>query len=138
MRKHAMAEVWASQFTLAAALMIHGPLQAQSSQNTGVMVMVGVGTPASCAWPVGITVTNGMAICPTSSGLYYALNGQLPFVPVAPAAIPGPAGPAGPTGATGSAGPQGPAGTSTLPTSEVCTTASISAAGLTASSCTFK
>lgn len=98
-------------------LVVHGPVQAQSASPSGpVLVMAGtVGSPASCAWPSGITVTSGFALCPTSQGLYYALNGQLPFVPVAP-----------------------PAAAQSTPTSVACATASISGAGLTASSCTIK
>lgn len=113
------AFLWcAAVFLVAVAVLLaHGPVEAQSSQQggNGVMVMLNVGTPGACAWPTGATFTNGMALCATSQGLYYALNGQLPFNPVAP-----------------------PASSQAPPTSVVCTNASISGSGLTASSCTLK
>lgn len=115
------------------------PAEAQSGQPSGALVLPGVAASvANCAWPTGITVQNGMALCPTAQGLAYAVNGQLPFVLVA-TSTPGPAGPAGPQGPAGAIGPQGPAGTSAAqPTSAACANVNISAAGLTASSCTFK
>lgn len=75
-----------SNFVLAFALLIFGalwtmkPVNAQASGN-GVFVLLQAGTPASCAWPAGATVTNGMAICATTSGPYYSLNGSATFLP---------------------------------------------------------
>jgi len=58
------------------------PVEAQASSN-GVFVLLQVGAPSGCVWPAGATVTNGMALCATTSGLYYSLNGSATFTPVA-------------------------------------------------------
>lgn len=57
------------------------PVNAQAAN--GVIILLQVGTPASCTWPTGATVTNGMALCATTTGLYYSVNGSATFNPVA-------------------------------------------------------
>jgi hypothetical protein len=47
---------------------------AQSVSN-GVVTILNAGAPANCAWPTGATVTSGLALCATTSGLYWAVNG---------------------------------------------------------------
>lgn len=77
-----------SNFVLAFALLVSVavwttyPVRAQASGN-GVFVLLQAGIPASCTRPAGATVTNGMAICATTSGPYYALNGSTTFLPFA-------------------------------------------------------
>lgn len=77
-----------SNFVIALALLVSAaiyatrPVTAQAAGN-GVFVLLQAGTPASCVWPAGATVTNGMAICATTSGPYYALNGSATFLPFA-------------------------------------------------------
>jgi hypothetical protein len=48
------------------------------AQSNGSVILITVGAPSNCAWPVGVTVTNGMILCATNSTispLYYAVNG---------------------------------------------------------------
>jgi hypothetical protein len=52
------------------------------AQSSGTFVMLQVGAPSACAWPAGATFTNAMAMCATTSGLYYSLNGSAAFNPV--------------------------------------------------------
>lgn len=92
-----------------AVLLTLNLLRAQSAPN-GAFVMLQAGTPASCAWPTGATFSNAMALCATSSGLYYALNGSTTFVPVGAA----------------------------LPTQFTCPSGSVGNAGINGSGCTFK
>jgi len=70
--------------TITAARMV-SPRPASAQAANGVIILLQVGTPASCAWPTGAQVSNGMALCATTSGLYYSVNGSTTFNPVAPA-----------------------------------------------------
>jgi hypothetical protein len=70
---------------LLAATVVSLLVHAQATNN-GTFILLNAGAPSSCAWPTGATVTNGMAICGTTSGLYYSLNGSSTFNPVAAAA----------------------------------------------------
>jgi hypothetical protein len=65
------------------------PIHAQTPMLPFI-ILGPVGAPSACAWPPSTTATisSGMALCPTTSGLYYALNGGA-FQPVAPAASSG-------------------------------------------------
>lgn len=63
------------------------PVNAQVAN--GNIILLYVGAPSACAWPSSAaTITNGMALCGTTSGLYFAINGGT-FSPVAPAASSG-------------------------------------------------
>jgi hypothetical protein len=62
------------------------PRPANAQVANGNVILLNVGAPSSCAWPTSAaTITNGMALCGTTSGLYYAINGGT-FVPVGGAA----------------------------------------------------
>jgi len=111
-------------------------LSAQSSNN-GVFVMTQANSPSSCAWPSGATFTNAMALCATSGGLYYALNGNATFNPVGAAS--------GVVTFNGRSGPVLPAANdykysdlANKPTSLNCSTSNQGNTGLTASGCTFQ
>jgi hypothetical protein len=66
-----------------AAMRMLSPNPASAQVANGNVILLNVGAPSACAWPTSAaTITNGMALCGTTSGLYYAINGGT-FVPVA-------------------------------------------------------
>jgi hypothetical protein len=62
-------------------------VHAQSA--SGIILLNPASSAATCAWPSGATVTNGMGLCPLNlsgqPGLAIALNGNTTFTQVFPA-----------------------------------------------------
>jgi hypothetical protein len=79
-----LAVVLTVLMTITAMRMI-SPRPASAQVANGNIILLQVGLPSACAWPTGATFSNAMALCGTSSGLYYSTNGSTTFNPVAPA-----------------------------------------------------
>jgi hypothetical protein len=68
------------------------PSGASAQASTGVFIAPQVvSTLSQCTWPVGATVSNGVAWCfvntgvASTSGMFFALNGSLTWNPLIPA-----------------------------------------------------
>lgn len=75
------------------AISFYDAHSASAQAATGVFLAPQVvSTVSQCAWPTGAAVSNGVAFCfvntgvPSTSGMFFALNGSGVWTPLVPAA----------------------------------------------------